>query len=131
MREQDVVYANLVGDLKTQTEHIVAAMHASGLTRLLFVSSMGIYGEVPGERYTRALDPYRDAASVIEASDLNYTILRPGWFTQEADVRYQVTQKGEAFRGHDVSLNSVSDLLVKLALDRSMHARRSLGVSHV
>jgi hypothetical protein len=27
----------------------------------------------------------------------------------------QITQKGDAFRGHDVSLNSLSDLIAKLA----------------
>jgi hypothetical protein len=33
------------------------------------------------------------------------------------------------FRGHDVSLNSVSDLIVKLALSPTLEVRRSLGVS--
>ena len=91
-------------------------MHSAGVKRLIFISSMGIYGEVPGERYRSVLDPYRDSAAVIEASDLDYTILRPGWFTRDEAVDYQVTQKGEAFEGHDVSLNSLSDLIVKLAL---------------
>ena len=77
---------------------IVAAMHATGLKRLLFISSTGIYGEVPGERYRSVLDPYRDAAAVIEASDLDYTILRPGWFTHDEQVSYQLTQKGRAVR---------------------------------
>jgi uncharacterized protein YbjT (DUF2867 family) len=90
---------------------------------------MGIYGEVPGERYGSQLDPYRDSATVIEASDLDYTILRPGWFTRDDEVSYQITQKGEPFKGHDVSLNSVSDLIVKLALTPGMESRRSLGVS--
>ena len=90
---------------------------------------MGIYGEVPGERHGRVLDPYCDSAAVIEASDLAYTILRPGWFTSDAAISYRITQKGEPFRGHDVSLNSVSDLIVKLALDPSMEVRRSVGVS--
>ncbi len=57
----------------------------------------------------------RDAA-VIEASDLDYTILRPGWFTRDDEVSYQITLKGQPFKGHDVSLNSLSDLIVKLAL---------------
>ncbi|MEO7401497.1 MAG: NAD(P)H-binding protein [Polaromonas sp.] len=90
---------------------------------------MGIYGEVPGEKYRSVLDPYRDSAAVIEASDLDYTLLRPGWFTQDAAVDYRITQKGEAFHGHDVSLNSLSDLLVKLALSPTLHVRCSLGVS--
>ena len=86
-------------------------------------------GEVPGEKYGSLLDPYRDSAGVIEASDLDYTILRPGWFTHDQEIDYQITQKGEPFHGHGVSLNSVSDLIVKLATTPGMEVRRSLGVS--
>jgi uncharacterized protein YbjT (DUF2867 family) len=129
MQGQDVVYANLAGAMKEQAERVIAAMHGAGLTRLIFISSMGIYGEVPGEQYRSVLDPYRDSAAAIEASDLDYTILRPGWFTSDNEIAYQVTQKGESFRGHDVSLDSLSDLIVKLALTPGMQSRRSLGVS--
>jgi hypothetical protein len=84
---------------------------------------------VPGGKYRSVLDPYRDSAAVIETSDLNYTILRPGWFTQDDAIDYQITQKGEPFKGHDVSLNSLSDLIVNLALSPTLHVQRSLGVS--
>ena len=129
MQGQQVVYANLVGDMKGQAEHIIAAMHATGVRRLIFISSMGIYGEVPGEKYRSVLDPYRDSAATIEASNLDYTILRPGWFTHDDEVSYEITQKGQPFKGHDVSLNSLSDLIVKLAVTAGMQSRRSLGVS--
>lgn len=129
MKGQDVVFASLTGDMKRQAEHIVEAMHATGVNRLIFISSMGIYGEVPDERYRSVLDPYRDSAAVIEKTDLDYTILRPGWFTHDEEVSYQLTQKGEQFKGHDVSLNSLSDLIVKLALTPGMESRHSLGVS--
>jgi hypothetical protein len=69
-------------------------------------SSMGIYGEVQRKKYGSLLDLYRDSAAVIEASDLDYTIVRPGWFTHDVEVAYQLTQKGEPFKGHDVSLTS-------------------------
>lgn len=128
---QDVVYANLAGDMTAQARTIIAAMKSMGLKRLIFISSMGIYSEVPSERYRSVLDPYRDSAALIEASDLDYTILRPGWFTHDAGVDYQLTQKGEPFKGHDVSLNSLSDLIVKLALSPALEVRRSLGVSRV
>jgi len=130
MTNQDVVYANLTGAMKQQAEHIVDAMKSTGLTRLIFISSMGIYGEVPGEKYTSVLDPYRDSAAVVEASELDYTILRPGWFTQEQEVRYELTHKGEPFVGHDVSLNSISDLIVKVATTPGLHVRQSLGIAH-
>ena len=129
MKGQDVVYANLAGAMAKQARTIVDAMQAAGLKRLVFISSMGIYDEVPGEKYRSVLDPYRDSAAVVEASDLDYTILRPGWFTQDEAIDYQVTRKGQPFRGHDVSLNSVSDLIVKLALSPTMEVRQSLGVS--
>jgi uncharacterized protein YbjT (DUF2867 family) len=129
MREQDVVYANLSGPMAQQALAIVTAMHATGVKRLIFISSMGIYGEVPGEKYRSVLDPYRDSAAVIEDSDLDYTILRPGWFTSDGKTEYRITLKGEPFQGHDVSLSSLSDLIVKLALSPTLHTRSSLGVS--
>jgi hypothetical protein len=91
---------------------------------------MGIYGEVPAERYRSGLDPYRDSAAVVEASDLNDTVVRPGWFTQDQKIDYRLTPKGQPFKGHNVPLNSLSDLLVKLALDPSMEVRHSIGVSN-
>lgn len=121
--------SRLAGAMAQQARAIVAAMRATGLRRLIFISSMGIYGEVPGEEYRSVLDPYRDSAAVIEASDLDGTILRPGRFTLNDVIDYQLTRKGEPFRGHDVSLDSLSDLIVKLALSPTMELRRSLGVS--
>jgi uncharacterized protein YbjT (DUF2867 family) len=129
MRGQDVVYANLAGDMARQTRTIIDAMHAVGLKRLIFVCSMGIYGEVPGETYRSVLDPYRDSAVEIEKSDLDYTILRPGWFSRDKGVNYRVTQKGEPFIGHDVSFDGLSELITKLATDPGQYRRCSIGVS--
>jgi uncharacterized protein YbjT (DUF2867 family) len=129
MQGQDVVYANLAGAMAQQARTIVDAMQATGLKRLIFISLMGIYGEVPGESYRSVLDPYRDSAAVIEASDLDYTLLRPGWFTHDDEIDYRLTQKGEPFQGHEVSLNSLSDLIVKLALSPTLQVRKSVGVS--
>jgi uncharacterized protein YbjT (DUF2867 family) len=129
MHGQDVVFASLAGAMAEQARVIVDAMHGGSLRRLIFVSSMGIYGEVPGEPYRSVLDPYRDAAAVIEASDLDYTILRPGWFTHDEAIDYRLTQKGEPFVGHDVSLNSLADLIVKLAMSPALEVRHSVGVS--
>jgi uncharacterized protein YbjT (DUF2867 family) len=129
MAGQDVVYANLGGRMAEQAAAIVDAMHAEGVRRLIFISSMGIYGEVPGQSYRSVLDPYRDSAAIIEASDLDYTILRPGWFTTDEEITYQVTQKGEPFRGHDVSLNSISALITELITTPGLHVGASLGVS--
>ncbi|SIR62070.1 NAD(P)H-binding [Janthinobacterium sp. TND4EL3] len=129
MQGIDVVFASLSGEMATQAQHIVSAMNAAGVRRLIFISSMGIYGEVPGQPYRSVLDPYRDSAAVVERSDLEYTVLRPGWFTHDADIGYQITQKGQPFIGHDISLDSLSTLIVKLATSDGLYLRCSLGVS--
>lgn len=129
MHGQDVVYANLAGAMEQQARAIIDAMQAEGVKRLIFISSMGIYGEVPGERYRSILDPYRDSAALIEQSSLDYTILRPAWFSNDERIDYKITEKGEPFRGHDVSLNSLSDLITKLVTSPDLHVRGSLGVS--
>lgn len=130
MQGQDVVYANLSGDMARQAESIVDAMHAVGPKRLIFISAMGIYGEVPGEKYRSILDPYRDSAALIEASDLDYTILRPGWFTREQEGPCTLTQKGEPFKGHDISLDTLSGLIAKIATTPGLYVRNSIGVSN-
>jgi hypothetical protein len=60
---QDVVYANLAGDMARQARTTIDAVQAVGLKRLIFVSAMGIYGEVPGETYRSILDPYGTSAA--------------------------------------------------------------------
>ncbi|MDF1998782.1 NAD(P)H-binding protein [Peribacillus frigoritolerans] len=129
MMGQDVVYANLAGNLEQMAKTIVEAMNATGVKRLIWISSMGIYDEVPGQRYSSILDSYRNSAGIIEVSDLDFTILRPGWFTNKDEIDYETTQKGEPFKGHDVSRKSVADLIVKLAETPGLEIRKSLGVN--
>jgi uncharacterized protein YbjT (DUF2867 family) len=129
MQGQDVVYANLAGGMARQASAILEAMHEAGTKRLIFISSMGIYSEVPGEAYRSILDPYRDSAALIEKSDLDYTILRPGWFTRGPEGPCRITQKGEPFHGHDIALGSLSALIVKIAATPDLYVRCSIGVS--
>jgi uncharacterized protein YbjT (DUF2867 family) len=128
MAGQDVVYANLSGQLEQQARSIVEAMRAAGVKRLIFVSSMGIYDEVPGENYGAILDPYRKSAAVVEASDLDYTIVRPAWLNGKDEIDYETTRKVEPFKGSVVSRKSVAHLIVKLAQTPGMAVRDSLGV---
>jgi uncharacterized protein YbjT (DUF2867 family) len=105
-------------------------MKATGVKRLIFISSMGIYDEIPGERHGSILDPYRNAARVIEESDLDYTILRPAWLGNRDEIAYETTQKGAPFKNASatVSRKSVADLVVRLATTPGLEVRHSLGV---
>ncbi|GHD29797.1 NAD-dependent dehydratase [Nocardiopsis kunsanensis] len=135
VRGQDLVYANLSGDLGEQAENIVAAMTAAGVQRLVFVTALGIYDEVPGAfgEWNRsmigpALGPYRQAADTIEDSGLDYTILRPAWLTDVDEISYEVTRKDEPFGGTEVSRKSVASLIVELIAHPELWPRSNLGV---
>lgn len=133
---QDVVFAALSGDLPQMAKSLVAAMDETKVTRLLFITSMGIYNEIPASigdsgnlKYNSMLSGYRQAADVIEGSDLNYTVIRPGWFDNGGDLDYEITKKGEPFGGHDVAVTSIADLVMRLAHDTEMGSRDSLGIN--
>ena len=130
MTGQDVVYANLAGQLEQQARCIVKAMEKTGLKRLIFISAMGIYDEIPGERHGSILEPYCKSARIIEASMLDYTILRPAWLNDLAEIDYGTTRKGEPFKNASkvVSRKSVADLVVKLAMMPGLEIGSSLGV---
>ncbi|MBI5792390.1 MAG: NAD(P)H-binding protein [Rhodocyclales bacterium] len=127
----DVVYANLDGQLEQQAKNIIAAMDEAGVKRLIFVSSMGIYDEIPGERHGSALELYCRSAALVEASDLDYTIIRPAWLNNKDEIDYETTQKGDPFKnpGAVVSRKSVADLIVRTALSSNLHSHASLGVN--
>ncbi|HDX4306356.1 TPA: NAD(P)H-binding protein [Escherichia coli] len=129
LQDIDVVYANLSGDLKSQAQSIISAMNTVGIRRLIFISSMGIYDEVPREQYGSILDPYRDSAALIEKSDLDYTIIRPGWFTNDNIINYVITHKGEPFKGRFVSRLSIADFICKIATTDSPFIRESIGIA--
>ncbi|CAJ1192451.1 hypothetical protein CPEBRM1_ABPJDJAI_01398 [Companilactobacillus paralimentarius] len=135
VKSQDFVFVALSGDMKTFAEHIVKVMDQENVQRLVFITTMGIYQEIPSwlgdspEPYSNSiLRPFREAADLIEQSDLNYTIVRPGWYTN-GPVNYEITQKGEPFGGHDVSRNSIADYVVKLSENNTLDNRSSVGIN--
>ncbi|AEX23986.1 SDR family oxidoreductase [Vibrio sp. EJY3] len=137
MSGQDIVYANLIGDdLDKQAEAVIDAMQETGVKRLIFVLSLGIYDEIPGEFgewndniIGEPLKYYRRAADAIEASGLDYTILRPAWLMDEDEVDYEITEKGQPFKGTVVSRKSVGDLIAKVIVNPDLHIGANLGVN--
>lgn len=137
MSGQDIVYANLTGeDLDKQAQAVIAAMQAEGVQRLVFVLALGLYDEVPGQfgEWNNAtigedLKPFRRAADAIEASGLDYTILRPAWLTDEDEVDHELTDKGQPFKGTVVSRKSVADVIQQIIAQPEQHIGGNLGVN--
>jgi uncharacterized protein YbjT (DUF2867 family) len=132
MAGQDIVHANLSGDMEKQARTIVTAMDKAGVSRLIFISSMGIYDEVPGERrgtFSRSLSAFGGGD---RGSDLGYTIIT-AWLNDDDEIAYGTTVKGEPFAnaGAYVSRKSVGALIVKLVTNPTFGVRESIGVHAV
>lgn len=141
VKQADVVYANLANPaIEDQAQNIVKAMDAAGVKQLVWISSIGIYDEVPGKfgewnnqqlgggQRDSYLGTYRAAADVISNSDLAYTIIRPAWLTNKDEVDYETTKRGEAFKGTEVSRKSIGSLVAKIIQHPADYARQDLGV---
>lgn len=132
----DIVYANLAGEIDLQTANVVAAMKTAGVRRLIFVNSLGIYDEIPGKfgewndgEIGQYLGPYRGSADLIEASELDYTILRAAWLTDVDEVDYETTGRHEPFKGTEVSRKSVAALISDVIVSPQLLSRSNVGVN--
>lgn len=133
----DVIFASLSGDLTLMIKNLVSAMKDTGIKRIIFISSMGIYNEIPvsigseGNLTNNSyLKKYRDSADVIENSGLDYTIIRPGWFDWGTDT-YEITKKGEPFGGHNVSVPAIADLVKKVITKEIDGSNQSFGINRI
>jgi uncharacterized protein YbjT (DUF2867 family) len=122
---QDIVYVNLAGNLEAMAKNIVGAMQETGLKRIIAISSIGIY-ETPVKH---VVVPYRKLADVIEASGLDYTILRPDWFTSGNEIDYAITRKGEPETGAAISRKSIAAFIATLIKNPDLHKNENLGIS--
>ena len=120
-----IVYVNLAGNLETMTTNIVNAMDETGIKRIIAISSIGIY-KTP---LKSVLIPYRKLADIIEASNLDYTILRPDWFTNDSEVDYALTQKGETETGTAISRKSIAAFISTIIDKPELHIKENLGIS--
>lgn len=132
----DVVFASLSGSLDIEAEAIVDAMSKKDVKRLIFVAAPGIYDELPAKfnefnksQFGDKLTKYRKAADIIEASTLDYTIIRPAWLTFKNETDYEVTSKDTQFRGTEVSRRSIASLAVRIAKNPELYSKENIGVN--
>ncbi|MCF2846379.1 NAD(P)H-binding protein [Pseudoalteromonas sp. ACER1] len=132
----DIVYANLFGDMAAMAKSIAAVMIKLHISRLIFVNSLGIYNELPGEfgkwndqEIGQYLGTYREAADIIEASDLDYTILRAAWLTDYDEIDFETTQRNDVFKGTEVSRKSVAALIAEIVSSPETYSKANIGVN--
>ena len=137
MQGQDVVYCAISGEALPQiAKNIVAAMDECGVNRLIFMGAVGIYNEIPDEidgednlDNEPAQLPNRQAVDIVEASDLNYTVLRPGYLREGEENDFVLSVKGEAAKGYITTIPSLVKLAVQLISDKGLYARGSVSIT--
>lgn len=137
MKGQTLVYGNLYGaNLGVQAQSVVRAMHQAQVKRLIWISANGVYGEIPGaygqwnqSMLGATLTAYADATKVVEASQTDYTLIRPAWFQDEDEIDYEMTAKGQPFKGTEISRKSVASLVTKLIEQPDQMIGESVGIS--
>lgn len=137
VKNQDVVYCAISGsDLPKVAENIVKTMTQENVNRLIFMGAVGIYNEIPEDidpedNVDNNPDqvPNRQAVDVVEASALNYTVLRPGYLQDGDENDYTLTVKGEAAKGYITTIPSIANLAVQLIYDSSLYSRESVSIT--
>lgn len=138
MPGQDVIYCAVSGDaLSKVAENIVAAMMESSVNRLIFMGAVGIYNEIPDEidgednlDNEPAQIPNCKAVDVVEASSLNYTVLRPGYLGEGDENDFVLTIKGEAAKGYTTPIPALVKFAVQLIMDDRLYSRESVSITH-
>lgn len=122
---QDIVYCNLAGDLDAISKNIVKTMHETNTKRIIAISSIGIY-KTP---LKSVLIPYRKLADNIEASKLDYTIIRPQWFTNDNEVDYELTRKGQAEKGSAISQKSLATFIAEVIESPEKYVNENVSIN--
>ncbi|AFC85679.1 SDR family oxidoreductase [Frateuria aurantia] len=134
---QDIVISTMGGmDLGDKMETVVTVMEELGVPRLIAISAGGIYDELPEpfNAWDKSMTGYTrptnlKAAQVIERSSLKYTILRPVWLTNKPIEEFELTRKGETFKGTETSRASIGRFVAKVVTDPALYVNENLGIS--
>lgn len=132
----DAVYLSFVAE-DDFIKSLVELLEESDVTRFIAASVPDLYQEVTGkfQKWYRAntgimwTAPPRKAADIIEASKLDYVILRITWlYNEEGNTDLHITEKGEPFVEAQVTRQAVSQFITDLLTGKADYHQASLGL---
>ncbi len=137
MKNIDVVYCAISGsDLPKITKNIIKAMNEMKLSRLIFIGAIGIYNEIPVElddednvKNNPEQIPNLESVTLVENSNLNYIVLRPGYLIDGNKDDFVITMKGQMATGYESTIPSVINIAIKLIDDNTLYSRQSIGIT--
>ncbi|MBF8970015.1 NAD(P)H-binding protein [Streptococcus sp. NLN76] len=134
----DVAFLAFVGDDQL-VGHLLPLVEKAGVSRFIVSSVPDIYQEIEGpfQDWYRSntgimwTSHVRKAADVVEASDLDYLILRITWLYNAEGKKLHVTRKGEPFTEAQVTRQLVAQFVVDAVSGKEDFHRESVGLGEV
>lgn len=135
--QSDAVVCAVSGpELPKVAKALVSGMEAHGPKRLVFMGAVGIYDEIPEEmdgkdNVSANPDqiPNRKAVDVVEASSLDWTVLRPGYLQDGDADDFTLSVKCEPAKGCITTIPSIVHLIARLLEDPSLYLRESVSIT--
>lgn len=104
--------------------------------RIIYMTVVGIYNELAednGGEYNVENEPEqipnRNAVSLIEKSDLDYTILRCGYLIYGKEDDYVITKKGQTPKGYVSTSKSVEKIALEIIENPELYSRESISIT--
>ena len=133
LKNQEIVFCAVSGP-----DQVVIARNLVELNvkRLIFMSVVGIYNELPegnGDEFNLDNEAeqrvHRNEADIIEGSSLDYTIFRPGYLLYNDDEDYIITKKGENAKGYVSNAKSIEKIALDIIKKPELYSRESIAIT--
>lgn len=133
LENQDLVYCAISGsDLPSIAENLVEI----NPKRLILMGAVGIYNELAegnGSEYNVDNEPPQipntKAVKILEDSELDYTIFRPGFLRDGDEDDYVITHKGETPKGYYTTFQSVLKIALEIIENPELYFRESISIT--
>ena len=139
MEGQEILLCSLEGDVLTMAKNIVSALPKTTVKRIIWITGMGIHGEIKGingiflRMLAKSRPEYIEAADTILNCSVSSTLLRCGGICDGDNENYHLTREGEkprGSRGMAVDRAAIAQCMADMIKDETLGINESLGVTN-
>lgn len=133
LENQDIVFCAVSGPDQVAIARNLVELNVN---RLIFMSVVGIYNEIPkgeGDEFNLDNEPeqrvHRNAVDIIEDSTLDYTIFRLGYLLYNNDEDYVINKKGESAKGYVSNVKSIEKIALDIIKKPELYSRENISIT--
>lgn len=136
MEGQDILVGSVEGDVLAMAKNIVNTLGKTSVKRIIWISGMGIHGEVKGaaglmyKTLAKTRPTYIEATDLIAASPAIITVLRCPAINKGGDTSYDLTTEDEQPRCQNVDVVAIGQCVADLIEHEDRGVNESLGITN-